>query len=175
MSNLLFHGVSPTLGTIDVFSDRMILKRNGSPRALPLDEIEGLARNYNEWLTSTVYLGVRVDGEWLALPGIPNDIAGQLIDAAKHDRYFVEGWPDELRIAHPAPPAPLPDVLVREYATQEAYQAEAPLLAADGYEVVSTTTQSQNPGCLAIATFGLLSLLFRPKPHIIVTYRRATA
>jgi hypothetical protein len=67
---------------------------------------------------------------------------------------------------------PLPPIVVREYASQEAFQNDAVKLKARGYDVLSVNERSQNAGCLRILTLGLLALVVRPKPHIIVTYQQ---
>lgn len=67
---------------------------------------------------------------------------------------------------------PLPPIVVREYSSQDAFQADAIKLKARGYDVLSVNERSQNAGCLRIFTLGLLALVVRPKPHIVVTYQQ---
>jgi hypothetical protein len=55
-------------------------------------------------------------------------------------------------------------IVVREYASQEAFQNDAVKLKARGYDVLSVNERSQNAGCLRILTLGLLALVVRPKP-----------
>ena len=67
---------------------------------------------------------------------------------------------------------PLSAILVREYASQQEFQNDAVKLRAGGYDVLSVNERNQNAGCLRILTLGLLALVVRPTPHIVVTYQR---
>lgn len=66
-------------------------------------------------------------------------------------------------------------VVVREYKNPRAYQRDARRYAERGYTVASTAERGQRPGLIRVVLTGGLALLFRPKPHIVVTYQRAAA
>lgn len=68
----------------------------------------------------------------------------------------------------------LPPIVVREYVSQQAFQNDAVKLTARGYDVLSVNERSQNAGCLRIFTLGLLALVVRPAPHIVVTYQQGS-
>ncbi len=64
------------------------------------------------------------------------------------------------------------DVIVRRYKSQEHYQRDAVAMARAGYEVVSVTSEQPSTGCLRGCLLGLFALIFKPKPVLVVTYRR---
>lgn len=62
-------------------------------------------------------------------------------------------------------------IIVKEYKNQKAYQKDAPKMATKGYEVASVIEQENRAGCMRWLTIGLFSLIFKPKPTLLVTYR----
>jgi len=62
-------------------------------------------------------------------------------------------------------------IIVKRYKSQKAYQADALRMKARGYEVASITSEQPRAGCLRIITLGIFTLLFPPKPVLIVTYK----
>lgn len=64
------------------------------------------------------------------------------------------------------------DLIVRRYRSQAQYQHDARRMLRRGYEVASVTSEQPRAGCLRGCLLGLLALLFKPKPVLIVTYRR---
>ena len=67
------------------------------------------------------------------------------------------------------------ETLVREYKSQGAYQADARRLAGQGWSVQNVVERNPRSGCVRGCLLGLLALVFRPKPTLIVTYQRAKA
>jgi hypothetical protein len=65
------------------------------------------------------------------------------------------------------------NVTIREYRDRAEFDREAKKLARDGWEVQTMTERSQRSGCVRILLTGGLALVFPPKPHLVVTYRRA--
>lgn len=59
---------------------------------------------------------------------------------------------------------------VREYASRGEFEKDAANAAEHGWTVASATEISQRGGCLRFLTLGLFMILFKPKPHILVTY-----
>lgn len=63
--------------------------------------------------------------------------------------------------------------MVREYRDRKEFERDANKLARDGWVVVSQSERTQRSGCGRILALGLFTLLFKPKPLIVVTYSRA--
>lgn len=69
---------------------------------------------------------------------------------------------------------PRTEALVREYKSADAYANDAKKLARDGWTVQAQTEATQRSGCLRIIMLGGIgALVFKPKPHIVVTYSRS--
>lgn len=64
-------------------------------------------------------------------------------------------------------------ILIRQYKSENAFRHDAERLANRGYIVATVTNQQPRAGCLRILTLGLFTLIFPPKPVLIVTYRLA--
>lgn len=67
-------------------------------------------------------------------------------------------------------------IIIRHYATDRAYQADAEAMARQGYRVQNAIKERPRTGCLRILfyilTGGIGWLFFRPKPQWVVTYAR---
>lgn len=64
------------------------------------------------------------------------------------------------------------DIRIKEYKDRGEYEKDAPRMAAEGWRVVTVTEQTQRTGCLRMVTLGFFSLIWKPKPHLVVTYQR---
>lgn len=64
------------------------------------------------------------------------------------------------------------NVIVHQYEDHEQFQATAAVMSERGWKVQSVTESRPRPGCLRIATLWWFSLLFPPKPRLVVTYVR---
>lgn len=64
------------------------------------------------------------------------------------------------------------ETFVREYKTMAAAQQDMNALGKSGYEVVSVSEKQQKVGCMRFALLGFFALIWKPKPHVLVTYRR---
>jgi len=62
--------------------------------------------------------------------------------------------------------------IVRTYTSPGAYTKDARRMERQGYRVVNTVNQAPRAGCLRILTLGIFTMIFPPKPLIVVTYRR---
>ena len=62
--------------------------------------------------------------------------------------------------------------MVRTYTSTGAYNQDARKLERQGWRVINTVNREPRAGCLRILTLGLFTLIFPPKPQIVVTYRR---
>ena len=66
-------------------------------------------------------------------------------------------------------------IIVKNYKTESIYQKDAERMIKKGYEVINVTSKQPRRGwfflIFALLTFGLLLLLFKPKPVLVVTYR----
>lgn len=83
---------------------------------------------------------------------------------------FAAYFPGQVQQAL-GPPPERPAIVVRDYATAAAFNADAPLFVAAGYEVATSTQQEQSVGLASILFLGFWSLLTKPKAHLIVTYQ----
>lgn len=64
-------------------------------------------------------------------------------------------------------------VEVRRYKSDKAYKKEAAQMSANGWQVVSVTSEQQRSGCGRIIMLGGIGALFwKPKPHLVVTYEK---
>lgn len=63
---------------------------------------------------------------------------------------------------------------VRIYKSSGSFQREASKLAQQGWSVTATTSRQPRAGCLRILTLGIWTVVFPPKPEIVVTYSRQT-
>ena len=79
----------------------------------------------------------------------------------------VGGTPAALRRGLPDK---LDPIIIREYRSTHEYQLDSAQLAPWGYRVRTVTESTQRSGCLRIVLIGFLALLWRPAPHIVVTY-----
>lgn len=61
-------------------------------------------------------------------------------------------------------------ILVKRYKDERAYQKDAQRMVRRGYKVTSVTSEMQRAGCARILTLGIFTLLFPPKPQLVVTY-----
>ncbi|RLT40295.1 MAG: hypothetical protein DWI58_11265 [Chloroflexi bacterium] len=68
--------------------------------------------------------------------------------------------------------APGQTVLIREYKTQDEFQRDAALLRMADWRVASSLSRYPRAGCMRILTLGFWTLVFPPKPVLIVTYER---
>lgn len=64
------------------------------------------------------------------------------------------------------------ETMVRTYPNPDAYQRDARKLAGKGWSVSNTMERKPRAGCARILTLGLFTMLFPPKPEIVVTYVR---
>lgn len=64
------------------------------------------------------------------------------------------------------------ETMVRVYRGNAAYQKDATKLAKDGWNPTGMVERKPRAGCLRILTLGLFTLIFPPKPELVVTYRR---
>jgi hypothetical protein len=64
------------------------------------------------------------------------------------------------------------EVLIKEYTGLAEYQLDVPVMAAQGWRIVSAMQEEQHSGCLRIFTLGLFSFVWKPKPRILVTDSR---
>ena len=62
------------------------------------------------------------------------------------------------------------EVVVHEYRDTPTYERYAQEMAELGWQVVDVTERQPRAGCLRIVTLGLWSLVFPPKPMLVVTY-----
>lgn len=65
--------------------------------------------------------------------------------------------------------------MVREYGDADVYARDARKLADQGWSVGHTMHRQPRAGCGRLLTLGLLTLLWPPKPRIVVTYVRVPA
>ena len=64
-------------------------------------------------------------------------------------------------------------VQVRRYRNDKQFQKDAKRLAGDGWQVISTTSETRRSGCARIIMLGGIgALVFRPKPQTVVTYSK---
>jgi hypothetical protein len=61
---------------------------------------------------------------------------------------------------------------VREYKSRGEMDRDVARAAERGWRVVSATEATQRSGCLRILTITFLALLWKPKPHFLVTFSR---
>lgn len=61
-------------------------------------------------------------------------------------------------------------VVVKRYKSEKQYQQDAQRMTAQGYKVVSVTSEQPRAGCLRIVTLGIFTLLWPPRPVLVVTY-----
>lgn len=64
------------------------------------------------------------------------------------------------------------ETIVRTYKSQGEFQNDAQRLARDGWTVSNTMERQPGTGCLRGCTLGLMALVWKPKPQIVVTYSR---
>lgn len=62
--------------------------------------------------------------------------------------------------------------MVREYKDRKAFEKDANKLAKQGWAVVSQSEQTQRSGCGRLLMLGVFAAIWKPKPHIAVTYNR---
>jgi hypothetical protein len=63
-------------------------------------------------------------------------------------------------------------IVMREYKSMDAYQRDAVKLAAQGYTVTAVTDRQQRAGVGRMASLGFFSLVWKPKPKLLVTYSK---
>lgn len=63
------------------------------------------------------------------------------------------------------------DYVVKRYKSQAAYQRDARCMLARGYTVLNVTSEQPRAGCLRLITLGIFTLLWPPKPVLVVSYR----
>ena len=63
------------------------------------------------------------------------------------------------------------NLIVKRYKSEAHYQRDAQHMLRQGYEVQSVVSEQPNAGCLRGCMLGLLALVFKPKPVLVVTYR----
>lgn len=61
---------------------------------------------------------------------------------------------------------------VKTYASDGDYRKDAQRLAKQGWTVSNVTEQTRRSGCMRILLLGPVSIVYKPKPRIIVTYQR---
>lgn len=64
------------------------------------------------------------------------------------------------------------ETMVRVYKKPDEYQRDAQRLAAQGWIVANTMERRPRAGCARILTLGLFTLVFPPKPELVITYSR---
>ncbi len=64
------------------------------------------------------------------------------------------------------------ETMVRQYKSTDDYRKDAQKLSRNGWTVKSVESVEQRAGCLRFFLIGPLSLIFKPKPRILVTYER---
>lgn len=64
------------------------------------------------------------------------------------------------------------ETMVKVYTNHEQYQSDAVVLASAGWSVANVTERQPPIGCLRGCVLGLMSLVWRPKPELVVTYSR---
>ncbi len=67
------------------------------------------------------------------------------------------------------------ETMVRTYRGTDRFQKDAKRLAKDGWSVSNTVSQRPRAGCGRILSLGLFTLIFPPKPELVVTYTRIAA
>jgi hypothetical protein len=66
------------------------------------------------------------------------------------------------------------EVVIRRYKSDKAYKQDAEKLARQGYSVHSVVSEQVRSGCLRIILLGGFgALIWKPKPQLVVTYKRA--
>lgn len=63
-------------------------------------------------------------------------------------------------------------IVVKEYKSRGSYERGVRDMGERGYIVVSAIEHSQRPGLMRILLLNFFALLWRPKPHFVVTYQR---
>lgn len=165
-------------GAIAVFPDRFVL--TGPPPAwtvteMPFADIRALARNPREdfgaWARGAAFLAVHFNGEWVALPAIPEKLANELMAQAESTGMIeVVGWPWGLDASTGLPVGP---IVVREYANARDFELDARTMDLAGYDVLSTTQQEQGANAMGYLVGGpLLAMATKGQAHIVVTYKR---
>lgn len=87
--------------------------------------------------------------------------------------YIPQLVPQTVFSTAPGPTGPVAfETRVKNYSSPGAFNRDAGKMARDGWSVVSTTERQPRAGCLRIVTLGLFTLIFPPKPEIVVTYSR---
>lgn len=61
-------------------------------------------------------------------------------------------------------------IVVKRYKNERDYQRDAQRMSKRSYHVVSVTSEKPRAGCLRIVSLGLFTLIFPPKPELVVTY-----
>lgn len=67
-------------------------------------------------------------------------------------------------------PEPGPQIV--EYASHDDFQEEAGAAGVRGWRVVSVIESERRAGCMRFLTLGIFALIWKPKPHLLVTYDR---
>lgn len=65
-------------------------------------------------------------------------------------------------------------IAVRSYYDTYTFEADAAEFARAGFFPVAVTNQPQRAGPWRILSIGFFALLWQPKPHLVVTYKRET-
>lgn len=64
------------------------------------------------------------------------------------------------------------EIEVRSYKSAKEFNKDARRMARQGWEVQDVTNQQPRPGVGRVVMLGLFAAVFKPKPILIVTYRR---
>jgi hypothetical protein len=64
------------------------------------------------------------------------------------------------------------ETMVRVYTGNKAYQRDAEKWARQGWRVATVTERRPRRGCIVSILFLVPSLIFPPKPELVVTYER---
>lgn len=64
------------------------------------------------------------------------------------------------------------ETMVRTYKTAQEFNMDSATLATQGWRIANVIEQQHSPGCARILFLGLWSLIFKPKPTLLVTYVR---
>lgn len=66
-----------------------------------------------------------------------------------------------------------PTIVVKRYKNDREYQRDAQRMTKRGYKVINVTSERPRAGCARLITLGIFTLIFPPKPEMVVTYSLA--